>query len=144
MFDTKEIGNRMMLVRKCFKLNQVMFSKEIEVTQQTVSQIETGVIAPSLEIIYKITGNFGISYDWIIAGEGSMLKIEGSESRGVNFIHSGDGHNIINNKYEEQRNNLDLYQIKMEVYEKEIDILKQQISELKNDKEQLFAMLNKR
>ena len=151
MIDKKEIGKRIILVRKYLKLNQVAFSKEIEVTQQTISQIETGVIAPSLEIIYKITGNYGISYDWLITGEGSMLKDEIIENGNVKFIHNGDGHNIINHKAEQLQISSDLCNIKMEMLEKEIEMLKGQIDffkaqneELKKDKDQLFAIINRK
>jgi transcriptional regulator with XRE-family HTH domain len=76
MIDKQSIGKRFKSIRKYLKLNQTDFSDAIEVSQQTISQIENGSIAPSLEIINKITSNYSIYYSWLIDGEEPMLKGE--------------------------------------------------------------------
>lgn len=74
MLDKQEIGERIILIRKHLKLNQSDFALQLDVKQQTISQIENAVILPSLDLVYKITSKFCISYDWLLLGEGEMLR----------------------------------------------------------------------
>jgi transcriptional regulator with XRE-family HTH domain len=89
VIDKQAIGKRILLIRKDLKINQILFASELGVTQQTISQIEGGTTAPSLEIIHNITSKYCISYEWLIDGIDSkrdnsnnsvLLKSESFES----------------------------------------------------------------
>jgi transcriptional regulator with XRE-family HTH domain len=83
MPDKQSISKRILEIRKKNKLNQIDFADSIEITQQSLSQVENGIIAPSLDIILKITSKYCISHEWLLTGEGDMLK---GKSLQVNHI----------------------------------------------------------
>lgn len=62
------------MIRISEKITQSEFANVIDIKQATLSQIENGVIAPSLDVIRRIIGNFNISYDWLIDNTGTMLR----------------------------------------------------------------------
>lgn len=64
------LGDRIKLIRKANKLNQVEFGKILNVTKQTVSNWENNNIQPSAEMIKKIAIKFGVSSDYILELEG--------------------------------------------------------------------------
>ncbi len=75
MFNNEiSINKRISHIRKFNKLNQIEFSKLLNVKQSNISQIESGKIAPSLEILLKIISNFNISCEWLLIGKGEMIK----------------------------------------------------------------------
>ena len=75
MINKQVIGKRIHQVRLENSLTQDEFAQILEVKRSAISQIENGVIAPSLELLNKICTNFNISIDWIINGiSGDFLK----------------------------------------------------------------------
>lgn len=60
------LGDRIKLIRKANKLNQVEFGKILNVTKQTVSNWENNNIQPSAEMVKKIAIKFGVSSDYIL------------------------------------------------------------------------------
>ncbi len=76
MIDKQNISDRFKIIRKELKLNQIEFSKQLDVSHQTISQIENAIIAPSLNIVCNIVSKYRISYNWLLDGEGEMLKGE--------------------------------------------------------------------
>ncbi len=50
------------------KLTQEAFCQFLDITRSGLSQIESGQIGPSLELLNKIVDEFNVSFDWIIAG----------------------------------------------------------------------------
>jgi len=70
------IGVRIKEFRKSIGQSQTDFATSLSIKQATLSQIETGVIFPSLDVIKKIIGNYNISYDWLIDGKGNATEKE--------------------------------------------------------------------
>jgi transcriptional regulator with XRE-family HTH domain len=68
MIDKENIGKRIQEIRKRNKLNQIGFAKSLNLAQQTLSQVETGMIAPSLEFLQNLTEKYCISYEWVLHG----------------------------------------------------------------------------
>ncbi|ALR30451.1 transcriptional regulator [Chryseobacterium sp. IHB B 17019] len=63
------------------------FADEIDVQRSSISHITSGRNKPSLEFIIKIKARFPeILWDWLVTGEGEMLKSELSETVGVEEI----------------------------------------------------------
>jgi len=83
MLDKENIGDRFLQVRKHVKIGQVLFSEQLSVSQQTISQIENGKITPSLELLIKITSNYCIDLNWLILGEGDMIKEKKTENKNI-------------------------------------------------------------
>jgi transcriptional regulator with XRE-family HTH domain len=67
------INERIKDFRKKIGINQSLFASKIGVKQATLSQIENGVIKPSLDLLQKIVTQFdGTSYSWLIDGKESI------------------------------------------------------------------------
>lgn len=60
------IGERIIKVRVDERLNQVEFSKKLGVSKQVISNYETGIRKPGLDIILKISNTFNISTDYLL------------------------------------------------------------------------------
>lgn len=78
--DKISIGLKIKQIRENNSLSQIAFSKELEVSQQTISQIEKGIIAPSLDILVRITSKYCISIDAILFDE-SIPKLSNDYSK---------------------------------------------------------------
>lgn len=61
---------------KFFAKNTSAMAREIDVKQSTLRDIISGKVKPSFDTLYKIVANttLNISPDWLITGEGEMLK----------------------------------------------------------------------
>jgi transcriptional regulator with XRE-family HTH domain len=110
------INERIKLIRINNKLNQMQFKKIIDVTQSTISQIEQGIISPSLSVLLKIIEKFNIDANWLLTGKENINNTN---------IYS------INEPEEKNNKNDDNLKIKIEYMEKEINLLREQL-EMKN------------
>lgn len=63
--------NRVEALRKKIGMNQDEFAKQIRVSRQTVSSIETGKYNPSLELAFTIADFFDKKIEEIFIHEGS-------------------------------------------------------------------------
>jgi transcriptional regulator with XRE-family HTH domain len=72
IYILKEIGNRLKQVRG--SLRQVDLAKEFGVERTYIGHIEQGRAKPSLEYLMFISTKFNASVDWILTGEGDILK----------------------------------------------------------------------
>lgn len=61
--------NRVEQLRKSRGLNQEDFARQIRVSRQTVSSIETGRYSPSLELAFTISDFFGLPIQEIFIHE---------------------------------------------------------------------------
>lgn len=68
MIDKKEIGRRVHELRLERGLTQDEFAQQLEVKRSAISQIENGLMAPSLELAIKISIKFSVPVDWLING----------------------------------------------------------------------------
>lgn len=68
----QEIGIRLRLVREHFSENQKQFAERLKTTQGLISKYERGDLGLPDEIKLVLVQN-GVSGNWIITGEGSML-----------------------------------------------------------------------
>ncbi|WP_160676740.1 helix-turn-helix transcriptional regulator [Clostridium sp. C8-1-8] len=60
------IAERIVKVRTDEGLNQVDFARKLNLSKQTVSNYETGIRQPGLDIILKISDEFNISTDYLL------------------------------------------------------------------------------
>ena len=71
------IKNRIIFFRLSQNLNQINFSKKINIPRSTICEIENGKISPSTSCLIAIAKNFdNVDIEWLITGNGKMLKYE--------------------------------------------------------------------
>jgi transcriptional regulator with XRE-family HTH domain len=81
------IGQRIKIIRKMNKLNQVEFAKIIGVSQGTLSELEKDKNNPSIETILSIHVHFKVDIEWLLVGlnpsstlkDTYLTKAEGKE-----------------------------------------------------------------
>ncbi|SCY41770.1 Transcriptional regulator, contains XRE-family HTH domain [Nitrosospira sp. Nl5] len=70
------IGSRLVQLRKKYKLTQSQLGELCGVSKAAVSAWENGVATPEIKKLLIIHSMFAFSFDWLIAGEGRMERIE--------------------------------------------------------------------
>jgi DNA-binding XRE family transcriptional regulator len=76
------LNERISKVIEYSNLTSSEFADEIDVQRSSISHITSGRNKPSLEFIIKIKSRFPeILWDWLITGEGEMLKSEFPETK---------------------------------------------------------------
>lgn len=65
----KIIGERLKEVRKTLGFTQELFAVEVETTRGVISQIELGLMNPSLEILARLNEKHGYSWDFLVFGK---------------------------------------------------------------------------
>lgn len=68
------IGERIRRVRLDANLTQQEFADALEIKRNTVATYESGATNPSDRIISSIVRLFGIRREWLMTGEGAMLR----------------------------------------------------------------------
>ncbi|MBM9546127.1 helix-turn-helix transcriptional regulator [Leptospira sp. 201903074] len=68
------MGNRFRELIKSLSLTQKDFAIRIGVSQGFVSEIINGKNLPSQETLTKISKEFNVNLDWLLAGEGQMFR----------------------------------------------------------------------
>lgn len=66
------------ILNECYNGNQSQIASKLGLTQGHISNIVNRGSKPSADIIAKIVEVSDISPDWLLTGEGSMLKSESS------------------------------------------------------------------
>lgn len=70
------IGSRLVQLRNKYKLTQSQLGELCGVSKAAVSAWENGVATPEIKKLLIIHSMFAFSFDWLIAGEGPMERIE--------------------------------------------------------------------
>ena len=63
------LSKRLLLYRNEKKLSQLDIANKVGVTQQSISNWETGLRIPSVEILIKLSEIFGCTLDELVKGE---------------------------------------------------------------------------
>lgn len=78
------LNERISKVIEYSRLTPSEFADEIDVQRSSISHITSGRNKPSLEFIIKIKSRFPeLLWDWLVTGEGEMLKSELPETKTV-------------------------------------------------------------
>jgi transcriptional regulator with XRE-family HTH domain len=78
------LGDRIRLIRKTNRLNQIEFSNKIGISQGTLSELEKDKYSPSLETILSIHREFQTNLDWFLLGE----KVHNFDNNEVGLFQS--------------------------------------------------------
>jgi DNA-binding XRE family transcriptional regulator len=65
--DLRAMGSRIRALRG--EVLQKEFAVRIGISQGQLSKIESGRLAPTVEILVRLANEFGKSLDWIVAGK---------------------------------------------------------------------------
>lgn len=68
------IGGRIKALRKLLGLSQKEFAQKMGLPQQNINRWEKGIVYPNVDNLFKMCKIFGVSMDWLIAGEGVPIK----------------------------------------------------------------------
>ena len=71
--EQETVGGRIRARREKHKLTQSALAAELGVTHQHVSRIETGQVAPSLELLVKFSRRLGVSTDYLLTGDDRLV-----------------------------------------------------------------------
>ncbi len=63
-----EIGKRVRERREKLGLTQQELAQELSVTHQHISRVETDQVAPSLDLLVRLSAKLGTSNDWLLTG----------------------------------------------------------------------------
>ena len=66
LLDAEIIGKNIREIRKFANKSQEAFAEKLEVSTRTVSNIENGIVVPSLQTVANISESFNCSIDYII------------------------------------------------------------------------------
>jgi transcriptional regulator with XRE-family HTH domain len=64
--NLKAIGSRIRGLRG--ELQQEQLASDIGISQGQLSKIESGRVAPTVDVLFKLAETFGKSIDWIVKG----------------------------------------------------------------------------
>lgn len=67
------IGERMRYIRKLHNLNQQNFSKQINISQGRLSEIEKNLCKPSADTLISISRVYGVNLNWLLLEVGDPL-----------------------------------------------------------------------
>lgn len=79
------LGERIRIIRKLYKLNQIEFGRSLNVSKQAVSNWEHNRINPSISIIKDIALKYNVSSDFLL-GLDDRLTIHIDKNVPDNFI----------------------------------------------------------
>lgn len=79
--NDKNIVERVKNVRKQYNLTQDTFAKELGVGRAYIGQFETYSIAPSIDLIVKVSTIFRVDLRWLLLGIGEMKMYEKDTSK---------------------------------------------------------------
>jgi len=70
------VGDHIRRLRKSLGLTQIEFSKQIGISQGTLSDIEQGNCNPSVETVLSIHERYGVTLHWILKGSEEERSME--------------------------------------------------------------------
>lgn len=83
--------DRIRTIRKNEKMTQGEFAKSLNLTQNYISLVETGVRTLSERAILDICRKFGINYNWLVSGKGEMYQYDEDDIQAmIDSIIQGD------------------------------------------------------
>jgi transcriptional regulator with XRE-family HTH domain len=82
-----KLGSTIQKIRKSNSLSQEQFGEKYHVTRQSVSNWENGKSIPDLEMLVKISEDFGVSIDSMLKQDGDVIKkIDIQKKKGRKYL----------------------------------------------------------
>jgi len=73
--SAQDIGARIRQFRQENKLSQNKLATRLGIKQPSLSQIEQGVVKPSLRVLQSLVHRYELTYEWLIDGHGPMQQV---------------------------------------------------------------------
>lgn len=71
-----DVGRRLRIVRKVWRLNQETFARAVGTSQPSLAAYEKGRSKPSLPVIMAACSTYGVSADCILLGDKTWQAVE--------------------------------------------------------------------
>ncbi|MCK4764247.1 MAG: helix-turn-helix transcriptional regulator [Candidatus Aminicenantes bacterium] len=81
---SESIGYRLKEIRKFLELSQDEISRNVEVTNQTLSRYENGARFPDSQFLQKFGREYNVNANWLLYGNGDMFLKDQEESSAGN------------------------------------------------------------
>ena len=75
-YESDKVGRRVRVLRLAWEMSQSAMARHLNTKPNTISQIESGVSRPAVDIEIRIKAAFGVTIDWIRFGEMAGLSLE--------------------------------------------------------------------
>lgn len=75
MNDFTSVGERIKLIRRQNKLTQIEFAQSLEISQGTLSEIESGKAKPSFDVLVLLAVKYMVDMNWLIINRKEELHI---------------------------------------------------------------------
>ncbi|MFC2155927.1 helix-turn-helix domain-containing protein [Acidobacteriota bacterium] len=69
----KEVGSRIRNIRKAAKLNQKEFGKRLNISDASLSEIETGKFKPGFDVLMNLVNEFNANLYYVFLGKGEIF-----------------------------------------------------------------------
>jgi len=69
----KEVGSRIRNIRKSLSLNQKEFGKRLNISDASLSEIETGKFKPGFDVLMNLVKEFNANLYYVFLGKGEMF-----------------------------------------------------------------------
>jgi transcriptional regulator with XRE-family HTH domain len=69
------VGERIKSIRKQHKLTQIEFAQSLEISQGTLSEIESGKAKPSFDVLVVLSDKYLVDMNWLILNRKADLYI---------------------------------------------------------------------
>lgn len=70
----QSIGNRLRKVRESLGYTQEQIVSYFDIGRANYSRMEKGEISPGPTVLFTMRGEFNVSLDWLVSGEGEMFS----------------------------------------------------------------------
>jgi transcriptional regulator with XRE-family HTH domain len=75
MNNITSVGERIKSIRRHHKLTQIQFAQSLEVSQGTLSEVESGKAKPSFDVLVMISDKYIVDMNWLIMNQEVELQL---------------------------------------------------------------------
>ena len=75
--ERKKIARRIAQIQERFGLNGAQFAESLGTSPSYVSDMKLRASKPSLEVLERLASEFKVDLEWLLTGDGDMVRIDG-------------------------------------------------------------------
>ena len=75
MTNLTSVGERIKSIRRHHNLTQIEFAQSLEISQGTLSEIESGKAKPSFDVLVRLADKYMVDMNWLIMNQQADLNI---------------------------------------------------------------------
>jgi transcriptional regulator with XRE-family HTH domain len=81
-------GDKLRKIRIDNKLNQVEMSSRLAMEQSNYSRYENNKTIPTIDLVNRVAGEFGLEVDWLMQNDNSTVIFEGGSTNNGDVIQT--------------------------------------------------------